>query len=291
MKLTDIAPFGILLLAPGQAFAQDVHVTKDQQGVETYTNVPAPRRITKAPRKDAEGVQVYSNLPASGVRKHSAADSDPQPREESPAFTVVPASRLQEPPTPPADEPQNWPAESRAGSMPATPSDGQWVFTQQYGWVWMPYGAKYVSEGSTGDETPYAYVYEPGDGWAWLSAPWVWGWGPYPYFGARGPSRFGWYTGLMHAGYGWGGYRGGGPGGVGVARSFAGGHLAGYRGRGFAGGSGGARFRTGGGFHGSPAVHSGFSHGAGFGGSHGGAFGGGSHGGGFGGGHGGGGRR
>jgi hypothetical protein len=41
----------------------------------------------------------------------------------------------------------------------------------------------------------------------WLAAPWVWGWGPYPYFGIRGPYGFGWYTGLIRAGYGWGGYR------------------------------------------------------------------------------------
>ena len=44
-------------------------------------------------------------------------------------------------------------------------------------------------------------------GWMWLAAPWVWGWGPYPYFGIRGPYGFGWYTGLIRAGYGWGGYR------------------------------------------------------------------------------------
>jgi hypothetical protein len=97
--------------------------------------------------------------------------------------------------------------------MPAQgPASGQWVYTGQYGWVFMPYGDQYVYEGSSYDEYPYSYVYYPSYGWAWLAAPWVWGWGPYPFFGVWGPGRFGWYNGLYHAGYGWGGYRGGAPG-------------------------------------------------------------------------------
>lgn len=85
------------------------------------------------------------------------------------------------------------------------------LHTSEYGWLWMPYGNQYTYEGSPSDTYPYSYVYYPGNGWMWLAAPWVWGWGAYPYFGARGPSSFGWYTGLYHAGYGWGRYRGGGP--------------------------------------------------------------------------------
>jgi hypothetical protein len=172
--------------------------------------------------------------------------------------------------------------------MPA--SSGQWVYTQQYGWVWMPYGAKYISEGSTGDGTPYAYVYDPSDGWAWLAAPWVWGWGPYPYFGVRGPGRFGWYTGLMHAGYGWGAYRGGGPGHVGFTRGLSIANRGGARGGGYYNRGlahvGGAGLRTSGGYHGAPAARSRLSGGGSFAGGHGGGYGGGR-----GGGHGGGGRR
>jgi hypothetical protein len=152
----------------------------------------------------------------------------------------------------------------------------------------MPYGNQYVSEGSTDDEDPYAYCYEPDDGWTWLAAPWIWGWGSYPYFGALGPGRFGWYRGLMHSGYGWGRYRGGGPGHAGYAR---GGFARSYH-------AGGAGLR-GGGFHGG-GFSRGFGRGFG-GGFHGGGFGGGVHrapmtptlrfsgGGGFGGGHAGGG--
>jgi hypothetical protein len=183
---------------------------------------------------------------------------------------------------------------------------GQWVYTNQYGWVWMPYGRQYIDEGNYGDNSPHEYVYSPGLGWSWVAAPWLWGWGVYPYFGGRGPSRFGWYRGLYRSGYGWGHYRGGG-----ISASH--GHGAGY-GRGVvrasnngaraSGGGltyGGARTH-GGGFHAATRVGtggvragssfhiSGVFHGGG--GSGGGGRGGGGGGrGGGGGGHGGGGRR
>jgi hypothetical protein len=89
------------------------------------------------------------------------------------------------------------------------PSSGQWVYTSQCGWVWMPYGQEYVDEATYGAETPYQYVYTVRLGWSWVAAPWLWGWGAYPYFGVMGPSHFGWYRGLYRSGYGWGRYRGG----------------------------------------------------------------------------------
>jgi hypothetical protein len=121
------------------------------------------------------------------------------------------------------------------------PADGQWVYTSEYGWIWMPYGNQYTYEGTANDAYPYSYVYYPSYGWMWLSAPWVWGWGAYPYFGARGPARFGWYSGLYRAGYGWGGYRGGGYGAGGGWRGSSsyrasGGSRGGSRGGGHGGG-------------------------------------------------------
>jgi outer membrane lipoprotein SlyB len=75
---------------------------------------------------------------------------------------------------------------------------GQWVFTRQYGWVWMPYGAAYTftPDYETGD--PYMYVYGPALGWTWVYAPWLWGWGPMPFIGVSGGVNFAWY------GHGWG---------------------------------------------------------------------------------------
>src|SRR5450631_4408355 len=54
-------------------------------------------------------------------------------------------------PKPPADQPQG-----SAQQKPA--ADGQWVYTQQYGWVWMPYGDKYTHVPPDGS-TPNMYVY------------------------------------------------------------------------------------------------------------------------------------
>jgi hypothetical protein len=109
------------------------------------------------------------------------------------------------------------PAPALPPATAAPQQTGQWVYTNQYGWVWMPYGQQYVDEGTYGASSPYQYVYCVGVGWSWVAAPWLWGWGAYPYFGVWGPSHFAWYRGLYRAGYGWGRYRGGG-------RSYAGGY-------------------------------------------------------------------
>jgi len=105
---------------------------------------------------------------------------------EPPEYQVPPAPPAE---TPPAPEAQAQPA------APAPP--GQWVYTQQYGWIWMPYSDAYTRVPANGYGEPYAYVYYPAYGWEWLAAPWVWGIGPWPVFGVFGPARFAWY------GHGW----------------------------------------------------------------------------------------
>ncbi len=84
--------------------------------------------------------------------------------------------------------------------QPATPS-GQWVFTSQYGWVWMPYANGYTYLPASG-AAPNMYVYYPAVGWSWVIAPWVWGFGPRPWFGYAGWGGYGWY------GYGYGRWNG-----------------------------------------------------------------------------------
>lgn len=69
---------------------------------------------------------------------------------------------------------------------------GQWVYTNQYEWVWMPYGKTYSSLPPDGS-TPNMYVYYPAEGWCWVVAPWVWGWGVMPSYGLLGCSNFSWY--------------------------------------------------------------------------------------------------
>ncbi len=280
MRNLLLATLAVLWVAP-QALAQDVQEYTDSQGVQTFTNLPASKDKAPVTVKDQHGVKVLSNVPP-GKRKRHHYSPDSEAAAEA---SAAPAAAPLEPPSAPAYGVTVMPAEPV--STPSASADGQWVYTDQYGWLWMPYGNQYVDEGSSDGEEPYAYAYDPDDGWGWLAAPWVWGWGPYPYFGALGPGRFGWYRGLTRAGYGWGGYRGGGPGHVGYARaSYRGGFGVGggHYGRGFGGGFG-ARFRGGGAFHGGGGFHGSARRsfgggGGGFGGHGGGGHGGGGHGGG-----------
>ncbi|HEX9401939.1 MAG TPA: hypothetical protein VF912_17650 [Anaeromyxobacter sp.] len=107
-------------------------------------------------------------------------------RTESAAGRSQPEAAVAPPAPPPDAAPLPPPS---AGGVP----DGQWVYTQQYGWVWMTYddAFTYVPPGGAGE--PLEYLYEPTYGWTWVVSPWVWGIGPWPYFGRRGPSPFAWY--------------------------------------------------------------------------------------------------
>jgi hypothetical protein len=84
-----------------------------------------------------------------------------------------------------------------AQAAPVAAAQGQWVYTQQYGWVWMPYGSQYTYTPTQTGVYPSEYVYSPSYGWSWVVAPWVFGWGITPYYGVYGASHFGWY----HHGY------------------------------------------------------------------------------------------
>ena len=102
-------------------------------------------------------------------------------------------------PTPPPPEQEN----AAPVTTPEAASQGQWAFTDQYGWIWIPYADSYVYVPASG-AVPQAYVYSPSVGWTWVVAPWVWGLGPQPYLVA-GPSRFAWWgKGFGH----WHGFNG-----------------------------------------------------------------------------------
>ncbi len=111
---------------------------------------------------------------------------------------------------------------------PAPPA-GQWVYTTQYGWVWLPYAQNYTYVNPAAD-TAYMYVYYPAYGWSWVASPWVLGIGPVPYWGVHGRVGFVWYSHPWFHAYGYyhhgvyapgyhayrpgyhGGYHGGGHG-------------------------------------------------------------------------------
>lgn len=220
----------------------------------------------------------------------SAQDDQGNVQPDSPAPTQIPSPPPENPPAPPAEvhndnQDQNQAGEVVAAQTQQPPSSGQWVYTAQYGWVWMPYGSQYVYEPTYEGTYPYSYVYYPASGWIWVASPWVYGWGPWPYFGVYGP-RFFWFSHpgfygrfgyrFPHRAYrGWGNHYGGGWGrwGNGYQGGGSGGWHRGYQGGGFRGGGfhqmAAPGFHAGGGFHRSapPGGHvGGFGRGGGRGG-------------------------
>jgi hypothetical protein len=119
------------------------------------------------------------------------------PEANSAARTEVPEAA----PPPPDDAPPPPEVYSRADSPgpqlsaappKAPPVDGQWVYTSQYGWVWMPYAQAYTYVPDDG--YPTMYVYGATFGWRWVAAPWIYDYGPAPYWGPRGRVSFVWYS-------------------------------------------------------------------------------------------------
>jgi hypothetical protein len=99
------------------------------------------------------------------------------------------------PPPPPVAPPIAQPIEAPPTATAAPPApdvSGEWVYTAQYGWIWVPYAQTYthVIENSG---VAYEFVYYPRFGWRWVLAPWVFSLGPRPYF-VHGPVRFAWYA-------------------------------------------------------------------------------------------------
>ena len=140
--------------------------------------------------------------PALVLAQDSEWQTEPAPPQAQAPQTPEPQ---EVPPPPPAEQPSA-PQQPQANAQPegqvtAAVPPGQWVYTQQYGWVWMPYADGYTSVPASGYGEPSVYVYYPAYScWAWLAAPWVWGYGPWPYFGVAGPYGFAWF------GWGWWGF-------------------------------------------------------------------------------------
>jgi hypothetical protein len=148
--------------------------------------------------------------PDSQAQTDDAASDEAAASAPSPPPEAVPSQPPATLPAPPAPTEQ------------APPPTGQWTYTSQYGWVWIPYDQAYTSV-SPGAGVAYEYVYYPTFGWRWVSSPWVFGFGPSPYWGPRGRLGFAWYAhpwfdsrgahrgGNPHAtAHASGGYRGGG---------------------------------------------------------------------------------
>jgi hypothetical protein len=139
----------------------------------------------------------------------------------------VTAGQAQAAPPPPPSQPPPPAADGAATGEPPPPAqwvysypEGQWVYTADYGWIWVPVGAMAAEM----EGVPYTYLYTPAYGWTWYVSPW--GWGPYHYgLWVRSPWHpLGWRGGwVAHPGVGiyfrgragFGGRGGGGRGGGG----------------------------------------------------------------------------
>jgi len=122
----------------------------------------------------------------------AVASAQEGPPPGVPDGSEVPAAPPASQPTPNyAPPPPGVPDRAAAPATP--PPNGQWVYTSQYGWVWMPYAQSYTYVNPAGDQA-YAYVYYPSYGWRWVGAPWVFGVGPGPYWGARGRAHYVWHA-------------------------------------------------------------------------------------------------
>jgi hypothetical protein len=192
------------------------------------------------------------------------APAPPPPAETQPQPPPAPQAEPTQPtpPPPPTGEtqPPPPPGSQAAPQYPPAPqvteqmaAQGEWVYTTQYGWTWVPNGSTAMSVGVQ----PYVYLFAPAYGWRWFVSPWgvgpfyygAWGWGPRwgpRYAPPRGLGGFHYAPGPGARGvyapraYG-GAVHGATPmhvgGGGGAARGFAGSH------------AGAAHFGGGGGHH------------------------------------------
>jgi hypothetical protein len=135
--------------------------------------------------------------------------------QEAPEGTPPPTPAPAAAPPPPTAPPPATPEGAVGVTLPPPPltpvaPEGQWVYTAQYGWVWMPSSEAYLYRPYDEYGDPFMFVYYPLGGWRWVAAPWVFGIGPHPYFGSYGWRHYGWY-GQGWYGHTWYGYRSGYP--------------------------------------------------------------------------------
>lgn len=136
---------------------------------------PAPEDVPDAPPPGADGAAstpigpgaAPTSAPQSTAGAQVASKDGPLPPlpSQAPLYTQTPDGPvLTADQTPP-------PATQWVHSYP----EGQWVYTADYGWIWVP------SNVSTSEVegVPYVYLWTRSYGWTWYVSPW--GPGPYRY--------------------------------------------------------------------------------------------------------------
>lgn len=149
---------------------------------------------------EAQASQVETPSGPEGEEEEAAPPATPEPTNAPPpapgasAVPPPPSPPAATAPAPPVTPPPPVASDARPVYTPTSAAPtGQWVYTDGYGWVWMPYEQAYTYV-TPGQDDAYEYVYYPSSGWTWIHAPWVIGIGPRPYWGRFGPLRFSWYA-------------------------------------------------------------------------------------------------
>ena len=192
---------------------------------------------------------------AMGAQDDASTEAPPPPTA-APNGTPPPPTNVPPPPNSDGQSYQQQPQQQ--APMQGGAPQGQYVYTQQYGWVYAPYEQNYTYVDPNASAAQM-YIYRPSIGWGWYVAPWVLGVGARPYWGAWGPNRYSWYAHpWFHTGvYGGGRYYGPRWGGAhynvyAPRRSWSAGPAHAYS-HGAWGGGGG--YRGGGGYHGGGGGH------------------------------------
>jgi len=142
-------------------------------------------------------MKLFTRIAALTVMAVTAgAFAQPAPAGEPPPpppDSAEAAAPNQAPPPPPSAVPMapGVSAPAQAAVPPPPVRQGEWVYTNQYGYVWMPYGQSYTY---VNGDSASMYVFYPHYGWRWVAAPWILGVGPIPRWGVYGPRRFAWYA-------------------------------------------------------------------------------------------------
>jgi hypothetical protein len=149
-----------------------------------------------------EGAPAEAPRPAPSAPAQTApvpAQQTPVPAQQTPAPSVGPA-QAETTTTTITTEGSPTIRENQgpfvAPSVPAVSPQGQWVYTETYGWIWVPEGTTSVIV----QEQPYVYLYTPVYGWTWYGSPWGRGRyyvGPWVHHGF-GPPRV-WHRGGLYA--------------------------------------------------------------------------------------------
>ena len=170
-RIGAVASLVLLTNACGGATPSAETAADDDGEVPLPPPRPPPPPSAPPPSAPAPDARAPSTSPAGAA---------PSPPAQPPQPTAPPQSSGEGPLPPlPSQAPKYAPAPDD-GAPPAAewtvvhPS-GQWVFTSEYGWIWVPNGAGSVAV----EGTPYVYLYTPSYGWTWYVSPW--GIGPYRY--------------------------------------------------------------------------------------------------------------